>query len=289
MALEMLHLQYNQLTASIPESLGNLMNLQKLWLYKNQLSGSIPESLGHLTQVFEISLSNNQLSGSIPESLGNLNNMIRLSLHKNQLSGSIPESLGNLNSLEILKVYNNELCGEIPLSLMNLSLLTTLKLDNNHLTASDSGLINWLNNKASNWAETQPPCWPSEAQTIDEEVESACLVYALHDGGLNNSQFFTINPNNHFEIKALGETHFGHDIEGMAIHPGTQDIYASSGDNQAVGLAQGYIYQVDKLEGTLTPFCSTGLGDVSAMSFHPQDHSKKPVIAFHQKLKRFRC
>ncbi|MEK8018539.1 MAG: hypothetical protein VSS75_016840, partial [Candidatus Parabeggiatoa sp.] len=25
--------------------------------------------------------------------------------------------------------------------------------------------------------------------------------------------------------------------------------------------------------GTVTPFCSTGLGDVEAMSFHPQDHS----------------
>jgi Leucine-rich repeat (LRR) protein len=273
-ALEMLHLQYNQLTGSIPHSLGQLINLQKLWLYKNQLTGSIPDSLGNLTQLFEISLSNNQLSGSIPHTLSNLNQLLRLSLHKNQLSGSIPDSLGHLNSLEILKLYNNELCGEIPLSLMNLSKLNTLRLENNHLTASDSGLRNWLNNKneKENWAETQTPCFSTETQTIDEKVESTCLVYALHDGGLNDSQIFTINPNNDFEINALGETHFGHDIEGMAIDPNTQTIYVSSGDNPDVGLAQGYIYQVDKLDGTLTPFCSTGFADISAMSFHPQEH-----------------
>jgi hypothetical protein len=44
-----LNLYYNLLSGSIPESLGNLSNLQFLYLHRNQLSGSIPESLGNLT------------------------------------------------------------------------------------------------------------------------------------------------------------------------------------------------------------------------------------------------
>ncbi|RKZ82016.1 MAG: hypothetical protein DRR19_21340 [Candidatus Parabeggiatoa sp. nov. 1] len=262
-SLKVLSLHYNELSGSIPNSLGNLSSLQELWLYKNQLSGTIPDELGNLNQLLEISLSNNNLSGSIPESLGNLNNLERLSLHKNQLSGSIPESLGNLNQLQKLKLHANELCGNIPLSLMNLNRLFSLQIDNNHLTASEPAFIDWLNSKNATWATTQTPCFASS--------NDACLVYGLHDDGLNDTQFFTINPNNDFEVNALGETHVGHDIEGMAMHPETLEIYASSGDDQATGLENGYIYHVNKDDGALTPICSTGLGEVSAMSFRPTD------------------
>jgi Leucine-rich repeat (LRR) protein len=261
--LTVLSLQYNELSGSIPNTLGNLTSLQALWLYKNQLSGTIPAELGNLSQLLEISLSNNNLSGSIPEFLGNLDNLERLSLHKNQLSGSIPESLGNLNKLQKLKLHANELCGDIPVSLMNMSNLSQLIIDNNHLTASDPDLSNWLNSNNPGWATTQTPCFASSNDT--------CLVYGLHDEGLNDTQFFTINPNQDNEVYALGSTHVGHDIEGMDLHPMTQELYASSGDDQAKGLENGYIYRVNKNDGSLTPICSTGLGEISAMSFRPTD------------------
>jgi hypothetical protein len=70
-----------------------------LELEENQLSGSIPESLGNFSTLQSLDLSRNELSGSIPKSLGNLSNLEFLSLRRNQLSGSIPESLGNLNNL----------------------------------------------------------------------------------------------------------------------------------------------------------------------------------------------
>lgn len=93
-------------------------------------------------------------------------------------------------------------------------------------------------------------------------------IYGLHDGGLNNSQLFIINPTDGFAVEALGNTHIGHDLEGLAIHPENGKIYASSGDDPADDLPNGYIYEVNP-DGTLTNVCSTGLREVSAMSFHP--------------------
>ena len=76
-----LNLNYNQLTGSIPDSLGNLANLEILSFSLNQLTGSIPDSLGNLANLDWLNLHGNQLTGSIPVSLGNLANLSHLNLH----------------------------------------------------------------------------------------------------------------------------------------------------------------------------------------------------------------
>jgi len=170
-----------------------------------------------------------------------------------------------LSNLESLYLSNNELCGDIPLSLMTLSERSwfSISINNNHLTAFDPAMIDWLNTEDPTWATTQTPC-----PETDTEVE-ICLVYGVHDDGLNDSQLFTINPENDFETKALGTPHLGYDLEGMDIHPQTKKLYTSSGDDPAAGLAHGYIYEVNKNNGHLIPICHTGLGEVSAISFYP--------------------
>jgi hypothetical protein len=75
----------NRLNGSLPESLGNLVNLQHLDLSRNNnfvhkeclqcVTGSIPASLGNLGQLQYVDLSGNDLAGSIPDTFGNLANL----------------------------------------------------------------------------------------------------------------------------------------------------------------------------------------------------------------------
>ena len=124
----------NNLTGTIPESIGNLVNLRYLNLMNNQLTGNIPESIGNLGNLDNLYLNDNQLTGDIPESIGNLVNLTRLYLYNNQLTGGIPESIGNLGNLTRLYLYNNQLTGDIPESIGNLVNLSYLYLMNNQLT-----------------------------------------------------------------------------------------------------------------------------------------------------------
>lgn len=135
-ALQYLHLNHNQLSGSMPGELGNLSSLRMLELYNNQLSGSIPSELGNLSSLHSLDLKLNQLSGSIPISLGKLSKLQDLNLQGNQLSGSIPSELGNLSSLRTFDLFNNQLSGSIPTSLGNLSSLHTLYLGKNQLSGS---------------------------------------------------------------------------------------------------------------------------------------------------------
>ena len=129
-----LHLDFNQLSGSIPPELGNLANLTGLFLGENQLSGSIPPELGNLTNLTVLYLDFNQLSGSIPPELGNLANLEYLFLFSNQLSGLIPSELGNLANLTVLYLAENQLSGSIPPELGNLANLDELFLSGNQLS-----------------------------------------------------------------------------------------------------------------------------------------------------------
>ena len=125
-----LDLRLNQLTGSVPGSLGSLTNLQVLSLSDNQLSGSIPDSLASLANLRVLDLGRNRLTGSIPSFLGSLSNLQNLVLQVNQLSGSIPSSLGSLTNLQVLNLGDNQLSGSIPSSLGSLTNLRTLRLGN---------------------------------------------------------------------------------------------------------------------------------------------------------------
>ncbi|RKZ69060.1 MAG: hypothetical protein DRQ99_02075 [Candidatus Parabeggiatoa sp. nov. 3] len=103
--------------------------------------------------------------------------------------------------------------------------------------------------------------------------------YALHDGELNNTQFFTINPYT-LETTPLGPLYEGYDIEALDRHPITGELYATSGDDTGCidptadpasceRLPHGHLYKVDPNTGALTSIGSTGFGEVSGISFHP--------------------
>ena len=73
-------------------------------LDNNQLSGSIPSSLGDLLSLTSLRLNDNQLSGSIPLSWDSLSS---LSLENNQFSGAIPEEWKSIANLDTLTLADN--------------------------------------------------------------------------------------------------------------------------------------------------------------------------------------
>ncbi|KAF8399385.1 hypothetical protein HHK36_015249 [Tetracentron sinense] len=140
--LTSLQLQYNYFSRDIPLTLGSLNKLNLLCLDSNQLSCSIPSQIGKMRNLVELGLSLNKLSGPIPLTLGYLTCLITLLLHSNRLTSSIPSDVGNLKNvgncknLVQLDLGNNNLSGLIPPPIGYWSYLVQLGLDNNYLSSS---------------------------------------------------------------------------------------------------------------------------------------------------------
>ncbi|RKZ90335.1 MAG: hypothetical protein DRR19_10400 [Candidatus Parabeggiatoa sp. nov. 1] len=87
-------------------------------------------------------------------------------------------------------------------------------------------------------------------------------VYAIHDQGTNNSQFFTYHLTQD-SLELLGELLKAADIEGLSVHPNTRQLYASSGK------ANAQLYNVDGQTGELSLIGEIGYDDVVGLAFHP--------------------
>ncbi|KAB2630492.1 LRR receptor-like serine/threonine-protein kinase [Pyrus ussuriensis x Pyrus communis] len=133
--LKTIYLGGNLLHGSLPNGIGNLINLTVLLMSNNYLAGVVPEEIGKLEKIGQLYLHDNKFSGPIPSSLGNMTSLLELSMEKNNFQGSIPPSLGNCQNLLLLSLYNNNLTGSIPQKLMELSTLSiSLDLSENYLT-----------------------------------------------------------------------------------------------------------------------------------------------------------
>jgi len=106
--------------------------VKSLGLYDNNLTGTIPSSLGNITNVTFFDLYNNSIIGTIPSSLGNLTNVTFMDFGTNQFSGSIPSSLGKITSVSFLGFGSNQLTGNVPASLGTNTNLTSLDISNNN-------------------------------------------------------------------------------------------------------------------------------------------------------------
>ncbi|KAJ9539783.1 hypothetical protein OSB04_026289 [Centaurea solstitialis] len=135
-----LDLSLNQLTNTIPKSLGNLCNLRHLNMEDNNFENtSLTIFLGSFFEctspsLESLSLEHSQLSGHLPYSIGRFSFLRSLSLGENFISGSIPHSIGSLSSLEMLDLWNNQLNGSLPDSVGLLSKLDYLDISYNLLT-----------------------------------------------------------------------------------------------------------------------------------------------------------
>ena len=133
--LEELNLYNGSMSGSIPTKMGLLSQLKHLNLGKNQLSGNIPIDFTNLNKIEYLDLSENMVTGTIPISIAELTLMRELKINKNQLSGIFPDIFTELDSLTFIDISQNSFTGEIPQSIAKLSKLNKLYANNNLFTA----------------------------------------------------------------------------------------------------------------------------------------------------------
>ncbi|KAI9397100.1 hypothetical protein POPTR_004G231600v4 [Populus trichocarpa] len=161
----------NNLTGSIPSTLGLVQTLEAVRFEGNSLTGPVPPNLNNLTTVKTLILSNNKFTGPVP----NLTGMAYLSyldLSNNIFDASdFPSSFSNLRALTTLMMENTGLEGPIPPTLFDLPSLQTLILRNNQLngtldiarsSSSQREAIDMRNNLISSYSET-----PEQRNNVD--------------------------------------------------------------------------------------------------------------------------
>ncbi|KAK9672288.1 hypothetical protein RND81_12G089600 [Saponaria officinalis] len=110
----MVDLYDNRLEGSIPQEIGNQINLVKLFMSRNKLSGIIPNGLGHCLSLQTLYISDNSLHGIIPTSFSSLGSLQLVDLSMNNLSGTIPTYFINFSQLERLNFSYNNFEGIVP-------------------------------------------------------------------------------------------------------------------------------------------------------------------------------
>ncbi|XVF81017.1 hypothetical protein PTKIN_Ptkin15bG0122600 [Pterospermum kingtungense] len=124
----------NGIYGSIPDGVGDLVNLEEITLSRNKLSGQVSVSLSKLKKLKVLDLSGNAFNGNVPSSVGNLTQLLKLDLSSNGFSGKIPESLSNLQGLELLDLSFNRFGNfGVPLFLAEMLRLKEVYLSGNLL------------------------------------------------------------------------------------------------------------------------------------------------------------
>ncbi|XP_044507956.1 leucine-rich repeat receptor protein kinase HPCA1-like [Mangifera indica] len=121
------HFNKNQLSGTIsPQLFSSSMELIHVLFDGNQLTGTIPSTLGLVQTLEVLRLDRNDLTGEVPFSLNNLSSVNELNLARNNLTGPFPD-FSQLNSLNYVDLSNNSFDpSEAPLWFSTLASLTTL-------------------------------------------------------------------------------------------------------------------------------------------------------------------
>ncbi|XP_051132775.1 leucine-rich repeat receptor protein kinase HPCA1-like isoform X2 [Andrographis paniculata] len=136
MSLIHLLLDNNQLTGSIPSTLGLVQSLEVVRLDRNSLSEHVPKSLNNLTSVQELHLENNRLTGPLPNLTG-MDALYYVDMSNNSFDlTEVPPWFSTLQSLTSLIIEKANIQGELPPALFTLSQLQTVDLKNNQINGT---------------------------------------------------------------------------------------------------------------------------------------------------------
>uniref|UniRef100_A0A7S1VRZ1 L domain-like protein n=1 Tax=Grammatophora oceanica TaxID=210454 RepID=A0A7S1VRZ1_9STRA len=132
--LEYIYMEVNRFTGPLPPGLMALSKLRDIKFRDNQLRGVLPTNLGYeLKELEVIDFSENSFEGEIPTSWTELPSLLELHLSKNQLTGTIPEA-ASWNFIVVLSLSRNKLSGSLPPSLTDMTYLIDLDVSKNSIT-----------------------------------------------------------------------------------------------------------------------------------------------------------
>jgi len=134
--MSFLNLQANQLSGSVPATLGNIRDLNRLYLSWNNLEGNLDflSSFSNFGQLIILDIHDNSFTGELHDLMGNLSvNLHWLYAGSNKLTGGLPSTLSNLSNLEWIDISNNQLTGAIPEYVSTLQNLGFLDISSNNM------------------------------------------------------------------------------------------------------------------------------------------------------------
>ncbi len=99
-ALQVLYLEDNSLTGTIPVKLGNLTNLTQLVLSGNSLSGPIPTEVAEIPGLAHLMLRDMDLTGQIPRALSQ-RTFTNLGISGNAFTGCLPTGLDSSDAQDL--------------------------------------------------------------------------------------------------------------------------------------------------------------------------------------------
>ncbi|OAZ05362.1 hypothetical protein [Flavobacterium succinicans] len=125
-ALELRNVSLNQVSGSVPPSIGNLSRWVQIELYMSELKGTFPFMLKKLTHVEVLSLFNNEINGKTLTSLYTIPSLQAGALSNNQSREGLCVDIVMLRDVESVSLFDNELKGLIPKELESLKKLREL-------------------------------------------------------------------------------------------------------------------------------------------------------------------
>lgn len=167
----------NDLSGTIPATIGQLPKLEVLELWDNDIFGTVPSFAGNQNRLREIDLSFNigiigsltDILNKLPESLMDFRceqcglvgqipgaaiqkfkNLTAIQVEGNVLTGSLPTEFGTLTMMSRLSLGSNSLIGSIPTQIANLPRLEIFDIWGNQLTgivpsfAQNDGYLNYF-------------------------------------------------------------------------------------------------------------------------------------------------
>jgi Leucine-rich repeat (LRR) protein len=167
----------NDLSGTIPATIGQLAKLEVLELWDNDIFGTVPSFAGNQNGLREIDLSFNigiignlmDILNKLPESLMDFRceqcglvgqipgatilkfkNLTAIQVEENGLTGSLPTEFGTLTMMSRLSLGSNSLIGSIPTQIANLPRLEIFDVWGNQLTgivpsfAQNDGYLNYF-------------------------------------------------------------------------------------------------------------------------------------------------